>query len=165
MMFETSLSPLPMFGLRRDMNRLLDDMITRNNANSAWAPPVDVREDGNGIAISVELPGVDPENVELTTDNGLLTIRGNKSEERKEGDENTQWRVVERSYGSFVRSFRLPKGVDEAKINASFDHGVLNIHVPKTALPQPKKIAIGTSGNADGRIENGSSKARAKSGE
>ena len=165
MLFETSLSPVPMFGLRRDMNRLLDDMITRSTPNSAWAPPVDVQEDGNGIVISVELPGVHPENVHVTTENGLLSIKGNKSAERKERDDTTQWHLVERSYGSFVRSFRLPKGIDDTKIDASFEHGVLNVRVPKTALRQPRKIAIGTAGKGAGRVENGSSKARAQGDE
>lgn len=153
MLFETSMTPLPMFGLRRDMNRLLDDMITRGTPNSVWAPPVDVREDSSGIDVSIELPGIAPENVEVTSDNGLLTIRGQKSADRKEGDENTQWHLVERTYGSFLRSFRLPKGIDESKVTASFDHGVLNVHVPKTALPQPRKIAIGTRTNGDGGVQ------------
>ncbi|MDQ6737530.1 MAG: Hsp20/alpha crystallin family protein [Gemmatimonadota bacterium] len=164
MLFESSLSPLPMFGLRRDMNRLLDDMITRGAPNSAWAPPVDVCEDGNGIAISLELAGVEPGDVEVTSDNGLLTIKGIKSADRKEGDEYTQWHLVERSYGTFMRSFRLPKGIDDGKIAASYDHGVLTIHVPKTALPQPKKISIDTTTSRNGRVENGSSGSQAKVG-
>ena len=149
MLFETSLTPLPMFGLRRDMNRLLDDIITRTTPGSAWAPPVDVREDKSGIFLSLELPGVPPENVEVTADNGLLTVKGHKSAERKEGDD-TEYHLLERSYGSFTRTFRLPKGVDESKITANFAHGVLDVRVPKMALPQPKKITIGREGDAAG---------------
>ena len=167
MMFETSLSPVPVFGLRRDMNRLLDDMITRSTPSSNWAPAVDVREDGNGIAISVELPGVDPSNVEVTTDNGVLAVRGTKSAGHKEGDENTQWHLVERSYGTFVRTFRLPKGIDEARIGGSYEHGVLTIHVPKAALPKPRKVAIDTRGNSNsngsGQAESSSAVTREKS--
>jgi HSP20 family protein len=142
MLFETSLAPLPVFGLRREMNRLFDDVMTRTSPTSAWAPAVDVREDRDQIAVSIELPGVKPEDVEATADNGMLTVRGQKSAERKEGDDETQYHLVERTYGSFTRSFRLPKGVDDSKIGANFAHGVLEIRVPKAALPQPRKIAI-----------------------
>lgn len=146
MLFETSLSSTPVFGLRREMNRLFDDMLTRTTPTAAWMPAVDVREDQKDIAIQAELPGVRPEDVEVTSDNGLLTIRGQKTISRQEGDQ-TQYHLVERSYGSFSRSFRLPKGVDESKITASFDHGILTVRVPKTALPQPRKIEIGGSGS------------------
>ena len=149
MLFETSVAPLPVFGLRREMNRLFDDMITRTSPSAAWAPPVDVREDDSEIALSIELPGVNPEDVDVSSDNGMLTVRGHKSAERKEGDE-AQYYLVERTYGSFTRSFRLPKGVDDSKITADFAQGVLQIRVPKTALPQPKKIAIGVGSEPNG---------------
>jgi len=148
MFFETSLTPLPVFGLRREMNRLFDDALSRTTPNASLAPPVDVREDNHEIALSVELPGVKPEDVEVTSDNGMLTVRGHKTAERKEGD-GTEYHLVERSYGSFTRSFRLPKGVDDSKITASFANGVLDVHVPKAALPQPKKIMVSSGdGNA-----------------
>lgn len=151
MLFETSLSPLPVFGLRREMNRLFDDAITRTTPTAHWLPPVDVHEDDREIALSVELPGVKSEDVEVTSDNGMLTVRGHKSAERKEGD-GTQFQLTERSFGTFTRSFRLPKGVDDSKITADFSSGVLEICVPKAALPQPKKIAIG-NGDSDGKVQ------------
>ena len=153
MLFETSLTPLPVFGLRREMNRLFDDAINRTTPAAAWAPPVDVREDNHEIALSIEIPGVKAEDVEVTSDNGMLTVRGHKTAERKEGD-GTEYHLVERSYGSFTRSFRLPKGVDDSKITANFANGVLEVHVPKTALPQPRKIAIGNSdGTANTQVQ------------
>jgi len=153
MLFETSLTPLPVFGLRREMNRLFDDALSRTTPTAALAPPVDVREDNHEIALSVELPGVKPEDVEVTSDNGMLTVRGHKTAERKEGD-GTEYHLVERSYGSFTRSFRLPKGVDDSKITANFSNGVLDVHVPKAALPQPKKIAIGSGdGNGNAQVQ------------
>lgn len=158
MLFETSLTATPVFGLRREMNRLFDDMLTRTTPSAAWAPPVDVREDDREISLDVELPGVKPEDVEVTCDNGLLSIRGQKSAERKEGNES-EYHLVERTYGTFTRSFRLPKGVDDSKITADFEHGVLHVRVPKAALPQPKKIQIGTrnEGNTQQRVQGSSS--------
>ena len=129
MLFESSMTPLPVFGLRREVNRLFDDMMTRSMPATAWAPPVDVREDDQAIHLSLEIPGVKPDDVELTFDNGTLAVRGHKSQERREGDE-TQYQLLERTYGAFTRSFRLPKGVDESKITAEFEHGVLDITVP-----------------------------------
>ena len=110
-----------------------------------------MREDKNEIALSIELPGVKPDDVEVTSDNDMLSVRGQKSAERTEGD-GTEYHLVERRYGSFTRSFRLPKGVDDSKITANFAHGVLEVRVPKAALPQPKKIAIGSDGDGDGRV-------------
>ena len=160
MLFEASLTPLPVFGLRREMNRLFDDVITKTTPTSMWSPPVDVREDDKEIALSVELPGVKLDDVEVTADNGMLTLRGTKSAERKEGN-GTEYHLVERSYGSFTRSFRLPKGVDDSKITANFAQGVLEVRVPKAALPQPKKIAIGNDGDGNVRV---SGQAQAKTG-
>lgn len=151
MLFETSLGATPVFGLRREMNRLFDDMLTRTTPSAAWAPPVDVREDEREIALQVELPGVKPENVDVTCDNGVLTIHGEKRVERKEGTDE-QYHLLERTYGTFTRQFRLPKGVDDSKITADFEHGVLSVRVPKAALPQPKKIEIGVRGNGDQNV-------------
>jgi len=148
MLFETSLTATPVFGLRREMNRLFDDMLTRTTPSAAWAPPVDVREDDREISLAVELPGVKPEDVDVTCDNGVLSIHGQKNADRKENE--GEYHLVERTYGTFTRSFRLPKGVDDSKISADFENGVLHVHVPKAALPQPKKIQIGTRRSGDG---------------
>lgn len=166
MLFETSLAATPVFGLRREMNRLFDDVLTRTTPNAAWAPPVDVREDDREISLDVELPGVKPEDVEVTCDNGLLSIRGQKSAERREGSDG-EYHLVERTYGTFTRSFRLPKGVDDSKITADFEHGVLRVRVPKAALPQPKKIQIGTRATGQGeqqRVRGSSTQAGSATG-
>lgn len=164
MLFETSMTATPVFGLRREMNRLFDDVLTRTTPSATWAPPVDVREDDHEISLDIELPGVKPEDVDVSFDNGLLSIRGQKSAERKEGTEG-EYHLVERTYGTFTRQFRLPKGVDESKITADFEHGVLHVRVPKAALPQPKKIQIGTRGSGEGRQQvQGNTGASASSG-
>ena len=130
----------PIFGLRREIDRLFDDTFARDGFN--WSPAVDIKENESEIALDLELPGLAPEDVELTAENGVLTVRGEKKSQRKEGEEN-RYHIVERSYGSFLRTFQLPQGIDEEQIKAEFDNGVLSIHIPKAALPQPKRIQIG----------------------
>ncbi len=100
-----------------------------------------MQENQNELRLDLELPGLNPDEVEITTDNGVLTVRGEKKFERKEGDDS-RYHVVERSYGSFLRSFQLPQGLDESRIEATCNNGILSVHVPKSALPQPKKIQI-----------------------
>jgi HSP20 family protein len=136
----------PVFGLRREIDRLFDDTFGRGEGMSTWSPAVDVRETDNEMRLDVEVPGMKPDDIEVTAENGVLTISGEKKSERKEGDEKSRYHVVERSYGSFSRSFQLPKGLDESKIEADCDSGILSIHIPKAALPQPKKIQIGNAG-------------------
>ncbi len=130
----------PIFGLRREIDRLFDDTFTRDGFN--WTPAVDIKENDSEIRLDLELPGLKPEDVELTAENGVLTVRGEKKTERKEGEEN-RYHVVERTYGSFFRTFQLPQGIDEEQIKAEFENGILSIHIPKAALPQPKRIQIG----------------------
>jgi HSP20 family protein len=139
MLYRTSLTA-PVFGLRREIDRLFEDTFGRDSG-SAWTPAVDIRENQNELKLDVELPGISPDDVEITTENGVLTIRGEKHSERKEEDDS-RYHVVERSYGTFMRSFQLPQGLDESRIEATFENGMLSIHIPKSALPQPKKIEI-----------------------
>jgi HSP20 family protein len=133
----------PIFGLRREIDRLFEDTFARDG--NSWTPAVDIKENDNEIRLDVELPGLNPEDVEITAENGVLTVRGEKRLERKEGDE-TRFQVVERVYGGFMRSFQLPQGIDEDQIRAEFSNGVLALHIPKAALPQPKRIEISATG-------------------
>lgn len=149
----TGLGPLfgttPLFSLRREIDRIFDDAVggATNRERMEWAPAVDVREDEKEILLEVELPGIRPEHVDISVDNGVLNIRGEKREERKEG-ENGRYHVIERRFGSFSRSVMLPAGIDEDQIAASFDQGVLTVRIPKAALPQPKRIQIKNGVNA-----------------
>jgi HSP20 family protein len=131
----------PLFNLRREIDRMFDDMVG-STPTSRWMPAVDVREDDKMLALDIELPGIDPENVEVNVDDGVLMVSGEKRAERQEGEEG-RYHVVERSYGRFFRSFQLPQGVDESQITANFNNGVLTVQIPKTALPQPRRIQIG----------------------
>ena len=156
-MFNTTLTAPPL-GLRREVNRLLEEAMTRS-AMAPWAPPADISETNGELAITMEIPGVRPEDVEVTSENGLLTIRGSR-ETSHESSSDRLFHVIERNLGSFSRSFRLPNGLDDSKVTASFDNGLLSIHVPKTALPQPRRIAVKTgSESADGRtLQSGSAR-------
>ena len=148
----------PVFGLRRDIDRLFEEAFGATNNGSAWMPMVDVRETKSDLNIEFELPGLKPEDVEITTDNGVLTVTGEKRAQRKEGDENSRYHLIERTYGRFSRSFQLPKGVNESEIQADYDHGVLRVRIPKSALPQPRKIEIGQrgSGKEQAQVSTGS---------
>ena len=132
----------PVFGLRREIDRLFEDAFTRDGQN--WTPAVDIKEMETELRLELELPGLKPEDVEITAENGVLTVRGEKRSERKEDDQG-RYHVVERTYGSFMRSFQLPQGIDEDQISAGYDNGVLTLRIPKAALPQPRRIQIGHS--------------------
>jgi HSP20 family protein len=143
--------PTPAFSLRREIDRLFDDAFGAGSARSGaatWAPAVDVREDDKSLTFEFELPGLRPGQVEITADNGVLTVRGEKHSQRSENE--GRHHLIERTYGSFARSFQLPQGMDDEKIEAQFENGVLTVHVPKTALPQPRKIEIKGAGASQG---------------
>jgi len=144
----------PIFGLRREIDRLFEDTFARDG--SSFTPAVDIKENDNEIRLELELAGLKPEDVEISAENGALSIRGEKRAERKEGDE-TRYQVVERTYGTFMRTFQLPQGVDEEQIKADFENGVLTIHIPKAALPQPKRIQIaaGTQQRQEAQVGSG----------
>ena len=130
----------PIFGLRREIDRLFDDTFARDG--NTFTPAVDIKENESEIRLELELAGMKPEDVEIIAENGVLTVRGEKRSERKEGDES-RYQVIERTYGTFMRTFQLPQGIDADQIKAEFDNGVLTLHIPKSALPQPKRIEIG----------------------
>ncbi len=142
MIYRTALSA-PVFGLRREIDRLFEDTFSRGDGVNAWSPAVDVAETDKELQLDLELPGINPDDVEITAENGVLTVRGQKHSERKEGDEQSRYHLVERSYGSFSRSFQLPQGLDDSKIEANCENGILSIRIPKAALPQPRRIQIG----------------------
>jgi HSP20 family protein len=105
-------------------------------------PELDVRENTNSITVEAELPGVDEKDISVTLANGMLTIKGEKKQEKEEKGEN--YHVTERSFGSFERAIRLPDSVDEAKVEAKFDKGVLKITAAKKpeAVKAERKIDI-----------------------
>ncbi len=107
----------------------------------ALVPQVDVKETAEAITVTAELPGLTEKDVEVTLEDGVLTLKGEKREEKTDADA----KLTERRYGRFMRSFRLPDGIDEDRVSASVDHGVLHISVPKNpkAAQKARRIPIG----------------------
>ena len=149
MMYRTTLSA-PVFGLRRELDRLMDETLgVRQNpdASASWGPAVDVSEDQDGLLLEFELPGLRPDQVEITAEKGVLSVRGEKQTSRSR--DGVRGVITERSAGRFVRAIQLPQGVDESKIDAEFTDGVLRVRVPRAALPQPRKVQIRTGANRE----------------
>ena len=133
-----------------EMNRLareLDSMFTGySGSNDLWSPPVDVEETAEELVLTAELPGMSREHIEIELEDGVLTIQGEKKEEQK--DEGTQGLLYERRWGSFSRKFTLPRAVDPNNISATYENGILEIHVPKAEEAKGRKIEI-TEGGRD----------------
>jgi len=127
--------------IRREMDRLWERFFgepTVEEVGAAWIPPLDVAETKDEVIVTVELPGIDPSNVEVTLANGVLTIKGEKKHERKD----ERYHLIERTYGAFTRSLRLPVDVDEEKVKATYKDGVLKIVMPKVEKAKEKEIRI-----------------------
>jgi HSP20 family protein len=134
----------PFMSLQREIDRLFDDFSrgfpTFGGTATSLMPSMDVTETDKDIEISAELPGLEEKDVQINVADNLLTIRGEKKAEKEEKDKN--YRLVERSYGSFERTLELPDGVNTDAIKASIAKGVLKVTVPKPAPAQAKKIEV-----------------------
>ena len=132
--------------IQNEMSRMLDRAVSgaedgSNVVTSRWTPAVDIKENSERFVITADIPGVEPEDIEVTMNDGVLTIRGErKLETQEEGDNG--YRRVERVYGSFYRRFTLPDTADAEAIAANGKHGVLEVVIPKRAALQPKRIAV-----------------------
>ncbi len=111
-----------------------------NEVAGTFSPDLDVSETDKAIEIRAELPGLDKKNIDISLDRNLLTVRGEKRQEKEEGDK--RYHLIERSWGSFVRSIRLPAEVDEKKLEATFKDGVLKVVLPKTEESRKKVTHI-----------------------
>jgi len=131
--------------LDRMFNQMLQDvwgtqLSPEGYTGRAWLPPVDIREKNDSLMFAMELPGLTKENIEITIENNVLTVAGERKFEKETKGE--EFHRLERSYGHFTRSFTLPTGVRTDKVDANFEHGVLNIVLPKEEGAKPKKISI-----------------------
>lgn len=117
-------------------------------------PDADVMETENELRVVVELPGMKAQDVNVDLENNVLTITGEKREERTEGDDKDRWHLSERRYGRFTRSFVLPREVEQDSIDARFEDGVLTVTIPKSEQAKRRRIEV-TSGTAQNRLEAG----------
>jgi HSP20 family protein len=139
-----------LMSIQSELNRLFDRTLSGNqsedgrelatSSQSSWVPAVDVYEVDDRIELTLDLPGIDPDDVEVTLEDSTLTVSGAR-EFRSDVSEES-FRRVERRYGSFARSLALPATADSERIQASFDRGVLTIQVPKREEAKPKRIEI-----------------------
>lgn len=133
---------------RHGFNRMLDQTFndffagrpSEDATTRGWLPPVDIRETDEALSLFVELPGLKSEDVEITLENSVLTLRGERKFEKDVKAEN--YHRIERSYGAFSRSFTLPRNVQSDQVKASFADGVLHIDLPKSAEARPRRIDI-----------------------
>jgi HSP20 family protein len=147
-----------LLSLRQAMDRLFEDSFVRPRA--AWAPalaeggllPVDVSTSADALVVEAALPGARPEDVEITVEDGTLTIRASTSSERKDGEGD--YLVQEIRRGEVSRSISLPSGLEADKAEASFEHGVLTLRIPKAEQVKPRQIRINATTN--GRSESAS---------
>jgi HSP20 family protein len=109
-------------------------------ATSAWVPAVDIKEETQQFVIEADIPGVEPKDIEISMENGVLTLKGERQSISQ--DEAQNYKRVERTYGSFYRRFSLPDTADPEKVTASGKNGVLQITIPKRELAQPRKITV-----------------------
>jgi HSP20 family protein len=126
------------------LNRFFDPLARRteleNDLLAEWAPPVDIEETDAEYLVKAELPDVKKEEVKVEMLDGVLTIEGERKQEKEE--KGKRFHKIERSYGRFVRQFALPNEVDAAAVRAEFKDGMLNVHLPKTPMTKPKPIEV-----------------------
>ena len=130
----------------QQVSRLLNDTLGnfdwafRDSTTAAWVPPVDVLEQADAIRINVEIPGVNPDQVQISVEGNALTIGGTKEQVAEEKTERVH--RYERTYGSFERTFTLPTTVDASAIKATYERGVLTVMLPKVEKAKPRTIAV-----------------------
>ena len=145
-LFESTLEPWS--DLRREIDRVFDSVLTERrptafHGDPLWIPPMDLEEHDNLIRLSLELPGVNPKDVAITVENGVLTVSGEKKLERGDDERNDGGaRMYECRYGRFERSLTLPQYIDADKVSAQYKNGILTLELPKSAQSRRKQIEI-----------------------
>jgi HSP20 family protein len=133
-----------LMSIQNELNRLFGRTWSsgeETESAGAWVPALDVYETGDRYVVSVELPGIDPDAVEVSVEDSTLTIKGERQFTYKDVNDD-QFRRIERRYGAFSRSLTLPQTADSENVSASFDRGVLTIEVPKREEAKPRKIVV-----------------------
>lgn len=133
--------------LTNRLSRVFSDEFPTPASDGDWLPAVNVEESQEELILTAELPGMRREDIEIELENNVLTIRGQRQEERTEGEER-RYHLWERRYGSFQRSFTLPRTVNGKQISAEYENGLLRVRMPKAPEARGRRIEIG-SGNPE----------------
>jgi len=137
--------------LQDQVNRLFESSFQGRGDNSSlttWAPAVDIFETENELVLKADLPAVNEKDIDIRVENNMLTIRGERKFEQQVKEDD--YLRIERTYGSFSRSFGLPNTVNTESINAGYKNGVLTVTMPKRAESKPKQVKVNvTNGNSD----------------
>ena len=140
------------FPVFREMEDVLERLnrsfagLQRNNGGKElltvadWAPVVDIQETETEYLVKAELPEIRKEDVKVTIENGVLTLQGERRQEKEE--KGKRFHRVERAYGTFLRTFTVPLDAEEDKVAAEFKDGILRVHLPKTTKPRPKAVEV-----------------------
>lgn len=130
--------------IQEQMSRLLDLAWSREGGEELregiWQPPVDIYEDRDSVVIKAELPDIDQKDIEVRIEENTLTLRGERKREKEYKKEN--YHRIERYYGTFQRSFALPHTIDQEKVRATCENGVLTVTLPKKEETRPKQITV-----------------------
>ncbi|MDR1075959.1 MAG: Hsp20/alpha crystallin family protein [Xanthomonadaceae bacterium] len=133
-------------GLQEEIKQVFDRFLGDAESDQSsvvtaqWVPRVDIREAADRFVILADIPGVDPQSIEINMDKGILTLKGERNPEQKE--EGERYSRVERAHGAFYRRFSLPDSADAEHITASGKHGVLRIDIPKKPETTPRRIQV-----------------------
>jgi HSP20 family protein len=142
----------PISNLQQQINRMFEDFQPAGGpfeglGGGTFAPALDVKENAESYIVSLEVPGIAQDDLNISLENNVLTVRGQKQQKREENEGAAGESVhrVERSYGSFARSVTLPRSVESGKVSASLNDGVLRIELPKEEQAKPRQITIGAT--------------------
>ncbi|HYL68390.1 MAG TPA: Hsp20/alpha crystallin family protein [Candidatus Limnocylindria bacterium] len=134
--------------IQEQVNRLFQSKLSGRGDESAltiWAPAVDVYETENELVLRADLPGINEKDLDVRFENNMLTVRGDRKFEQQVKEDN--YLRIERTYGSFSRSFGLPNSVNTEAIKAEYKNGVLTVELPKRAESKPKQVKVNVTGN------------------
>jgi len=142
----------PMMNLQQQINRMFDQFDTdlfgrlEGLGEGMFTPPVDIKEDADAYTVHLEVPGVSQDNLHLSLQDNVLTIKGSKEQKQESGE--GRYRRIERNYGSFSRSLSLPRNVDATRVEANLEDGVLEVRLPKREESKPRQINVGVTQNS-----------------
>jgi HSP20 family protein len=145
--------------LHREIDRLFDELTNSagmpgSGGVTSLLPSIDVNENDNEISVTVEMPGLERKDVDISLENDILTIRGEKKMEAEKDDKNRNVHLAERTYGVFYRALQLPPGIDPSSVQATMQNGVLRITIPKPPRSQAKKIEVKDQAQDPGKQQN-----------